>query len=84
MAAMQCVSSGSNFAWHQCYQLLLQAVEGYNIALDPRDSVAGRSCCYNIIAGRSCCYNIALDPGDSIAGRFWGGGGEKFKVSNRL
>ena len=59
---MQCVSSSSNFAWHQCYQLLLQAVEGYNIALDPRDSIAGRSCCYNNIAGRSCCYN-------NIAGR---------------
>ena len=42
VAAMQCVSSGSSFAWHQCYQLLLQAIEGYTIALDPRDAVAGK------------------------------------------
>lgn len=43
VAAMQCVSqSASSPAWHQCYQLLLQALTGYNIALDPREMPQGK------------------------------------------
>ena len=38
---MQCVSPGSNPAWQQCYHLLLQALQGYSICLDPRDIPKG-------------------------------------------
>ncbi|KAL8584214.1 hypothetical protein ACOMHN_034900 [Nucella lapillus] len=41
VAAMQCVSPGSNPAWHQCYELLLQALQGFNISLDPHHTPGG-------------------------------------------
>ncbi|XP_076437986.1 trafficking protein particle complex subunit 9-like isoform X2 [Babylonia areolata] len=52
VAAMQCVSPGSNPAWHQCYQLLLKAVEGYNISLDPRQSPVGENKGWPVIQHR--------------------------------
>ncbi|KAK7475910.1 hypothetical protein BaRGS_00032878 [Batillaria attramentaria] len=52
VAAMQCVSPGTSPAWHQCYQLLLDAVTGYNIELDPRNMVTGRPCGWPVIQHR--------------------------------
>ena len=42
IAAMQCVSgSNQHPSWSSCYQLLLQALPGYQLSLDPKDMHEG-------------------------------------------
>lgn len=43
IAAMQCVApSNPKQAWVQCYYILLQALEGYKISLDPKEMPQGK------------------------------------------
>ncbi|XP_071115106.1 trafficking protein particle complex subunit 9-like [Haliotis cracherodii] len=37
VAGMQCVAPGTSVGWHQCYYLLVQALAGYSISLDPKE-----------------------------------------------
>ena len=38
VSAMQCVApQNPKQNWHQCYYLLIQALEGYKITLDPKE-----------------------------------------------
>lgn len=58
VAAMQCVSPATKPAWHQCYQLLLQAVSGFNINLDPRESKTGQ----DLSLEESLYFNLFSPP----------------------
>lgn len=42
VAGMQCVAPGTSVGWHQCYYLLVQALAGYSISLDPKEFLTGR------------------------------------------
>lgn len=43
IAAMQCVAPQiTTPSWYQCYTLLLQAINGFNISLDPKEFLSGR------------------------------------------